>query len=133
MKHGNLISIVKKIYNKARIFVLVTLFEKKFGDKGKYLYLRRGSDKLIIVFSAFNSTKKRRYNYIDALNGKRIDRLYIMDCWSDTGSYYMYENGRDYPKQYVQYVISQIINGGGINKFSQQAHQWEALVPSISV
>lgn len=85
------------------------LREKRWNDRLKYLYLRGDSDVLFIVFSAFNSTNIRTYNYVRALKGAKCDRLYVLDVWGYRGSYYLYENGSDMPYRETLSLIQSVL------------------------
>ena len=65
---------------------------KKSPDGVEYIWKRRNSDKLIIVFTSMVG----RYNYMRSLKKIPIDQLFIRDCWADNASYYWYEGKADY-------------------------------------
>ena len=91
--------------------LLLKLREKRWRKRLKYIYLSKGGkcDSLFIVFSAFNSTNIRTYNYVRALKGAECDRLYILDVWGYRGSYYLYENGSDEPYRETLSLIHHIL------------------------
>ena len=45
-----------------------------------------------------------------SLSNLEVDRLYILDTWGYKGSYYLYENGNDYPMKMVDRVIEYYIS-----------------------
>ena len=88
--------------------------EKTFQSIMKYVYLKNSSDTLVIIFSAFGP--RPVYNYFQTLERLRTaDKLFILDNFGHTGSYYWYENGEDRPFQLTKALISRVIeyNGGG--------------------
>lgn len=95
---------ISKIYN----LIKIKLKERRYKGVLNYLYYRKKSSTLIIVFSAFTG-KKRRYNYVKGLADSKYDRLYILDPWGDRGSYNLFENGENYPEVYTSSLISEII------------------------
>lgn len=50
------------------------------------------TDKLLIVFSAFNGNKTSQYNYIRALEKYDTNKLFILDDYGVGGSYYLGNN-----------------------------------------
>lgn len=101
--------IIKKIKT-LLMLINIKLHEQTYKNRLKYLFKpQKGSDALIIVFSAFTG-EKRRYNYIKTLKDIKCNKLFILDNFGVKGSYYLYENGEDYPKNLVISLIKNIIN-----------------------
>lgn len=99
---------------KAVSVAVLKIIEKKYQGKQPYLYYNHHRKKLLIVFSAFNKSKVRLYNYLNCLSyTKEFDRLYILDPWGVRGSYNLYENGQDYPEKITTALIELIISRGG--------------------
>lgn len=89
-------------------FIRIKLSQKKYMDL-TYLYKNKGSDKLIIIFSAFGTMGQGpRFNYIETLKNEPIDQLFILDSfgYNKAGSYYLGENG----DWFVPNEIIQLIN-----------------------
>ena len=98
---------LKTIYN----IVLIKIQERcKYGVK--YLYFKKNSDTLIIVFSAFPPTNFRLYNYIKSFKNLPFDRLYVKDIWGYKGSYYLMEDGSLFPFEQTLKLIQDIFLGG---------------------
>ena len=115
---------MKSFRRKIKSFITrltIKVNEKKFQGL-PYLYQNKGSDSLLIVFSAFTG-EKRRYNYVSSFKSLSTDKLFILDPWGCLGSYYLYENGEDYPMKITQSLVNQIVNGGGISMFIQRVRQ----------
>lgn len=89
----------------------IKLHQKSF-DGLPYLMQRNGSDKLLIVFSAFTGDK-RRFNYVTSFKDLKCDKLFVLDPWGCKGSYNLYENGYNYPEQITRRLLSGIVTGGG--------------------
>lgn len=122
----------KSIRRKIKSFytrLTIKLKSKKYQGL-PYLYQKNGSDSLLIVFSAFTG-ENRRYNYVSSFKSLNADKLFILDPWGYLGSYYLYENGEDYPKRITQSLINHVINGGGTNMFTQQVRQKEGVARFI--
>lgn len=92
----------------------VSLLKIKLRQKNylglPYLYEKRGSDSLLIVFAAFTGNK-RRFNYVRSFKDVRCDKLFLLDPWGHLGSYNLYENGQDYPCKITQNLINEIVIG----------------------
>lgn len=84
------------------------LLTKRSPDGVEYIWKRKGSEKLIIVFSSMVG----RYNFMRALKKTSIDQLFIRDCWADNASYYWYEGKADYPERYTQNLIDLVLRQG---------------------
>lgn len=101
--------------SKIGTFLQIKFHERTFENKLKYLFFNNHSDILLIVFSAFDSDDRRRYNYVKGLSACHCDKLYILDPWGYKGSYNMYENGQNYPEDTTNRLIDKYLTGGGIN------------------
>lgn len=90
--------------------IRISINEKKY--KGlPYLYQKKGTDTLMIVFSAFTGGK-RRYNYVSSFSSIKSDKLFVLDPWGHLGSYYLFENGEGYPQEITLSLINNIIFSG---------------------
>jgi len=98
----DLINIAKRLYWNIYFFILT----KKSKDGVEYVFKRRKSDRLLIVFSSMVG----KYNFVRALNKSPSDQLFIRDCWADNASYYWYEHKNDYPERYTQNLIDTVIH-----------------------
>ena len=96
-----------------RSLLNIKVREKTFENDLKYLFFDNHSDTLLIIFSAFTGNT-RRYNYVRGLSNCNYDKLYILDPWGYQGSYNMYENGRTYPEEITNKLITKIVNRGGV-------------------
>lgn len=105
MNVGILIRKARTLFN---ILKFRLIEKKKFGVG--YVHYRIGSDSLLICFSAFPPTDLRVYNNIKGFKDVGVDRLYIKDSWGYRGSYYLYENGQDYPylktSKFIEHILS---------------------------
>lgn len=81
---------------------------KRSPDGVEYIWKRKGSDRLIIVFTSMVG----RYNYMRSLKKIPVDQLFIRDCWADNASYYWYEGKANYPERYTQNLIDMVLNQG---------------------
>lgn len=106
--------------------------EKTFQGKVKYLFQRNRSKTLAIIFSGFPGNEKPVYNYVKTLKNWKADKLFILDDFAYKGSYYWFRNGSNEPLRYVQLLINQAVNKGGITRLLLWEVRREALVPSIS-
>lgn len=106
---------VLKLLCKTFSLLKIKVQERKFECKLPYLYIKKNSDTLIIIFSAFTG-EKRRYNYIKGLDKTVYDRLYILDVFAYKGSYYLYENGSDMPERLTSLLIKKIIDSYNYKK-----------------
>jgi hypothetical protein len=61
-------------------------------------------DKLVIVFSAFNSNKTSQYNYLRAMGKYDCNKLFILDDYGVGGTYYLGRNGE------IESSVSALIN-----------------------
>lgn len=95
---------VKKIYWSTYYFI----HTKISHDGVEYIYKRRSSDKLIIVFSSMVG----RFNFIRSLKDAPYDQLFIRDCWAGNASYYWFEGKQDYPELFTQNLIDQVLAKG---------------------
>lgn len=108
---GKILRKLKIIYN----IVLIKIQERcKYGVK--YLYFKKNSDTLIIVFSAFPPTNFRLYNYIKSFKNLPFDRLYVKDIWGYKGSYYLMEDGSLFPFEQTLKLIQEITSWVGYKK-----------------
>lgn len=98
-----------------RSLLNIKVREKTFENDLKYLFFDNHSDTLLIIFSAFTGNT-RRYNYVRGLSNCNYDKLYILDPWGYQGSYNMYENGRTYPEEITNKLITKIVNRRGYKK-----------------
>lgn len=89
-----------------RLYILS--HEKTYQNRLKYVFINNNSDKLLIVFSGFGG-KRAKYNYIKGLKDIKINKLYILDDFGYTGSYYLLENGEDYPEKLTKSLINSIL------------------------
>ena len=94
--------------------VFIKTHERTFENRLKYLFLKNHSDTLVVVFSGFSETP--RYNYIRTLKGFKFDKLFLLDDFAYRGSYYWYQNGKDFPKRLAENLVLQIVNGGGYKR-----------------
>ena len=99
-------SLITRVYIKCR--------EKIFSGL-PYIYEKKGSDSLLIVFSAFTGNK-RRFNYVRSFKDLRCDKLFLLDPWGHLGSYNLYENGEDYPRDITQRLVNEVIGRGGYRR-----------------
>lgn len=106
-----LIQTVKKKVKSWFHVLYIKYYERKFEDL-PYLFFRKHSDRLLIVFSAF-AGNKRRYNYVRGFRNINADKLYILDPWGYRGSYNLFDNGSPHPQGVTQKLISKIISWGG--------------------
>lgn len=90
------------------------LHEHVWEGRMKYLFFKRGSKVLVVVFSGMDSSDdKRFYNYVRGLSSVKADFLYLSDPFGYRGSYYWKENGSEEPSCMTQRLVGQVINGGG--------------------
>ena len=81
-----------------------------------YLYIRRGSDTVAFVFSAFDvNDKQRKYNCVKSFKGLNIDMVFFSDPYGFRGSYYLLEGGVFAPDNQVSSLINTILNKGNYN------------------
>lgn len=104
---------LKKKAKKLMTIVRIKLHQKSFEGL-PYLWQRNGSDRLLIVFSAFTGDK-RRFNYVTSFKDLKCDKLFVLDPWGCKGSYNLYENGQNYPEDITCRLLAKIVAGGGIN------------------
>lgn len=107
---------IERIRKHALSFVDIKIHEKKYKNGLRYLLYKKHSDELLIVFSAFGSSKIRTYNYVKSLRRCKIDRLFILDPWGYKGSYNLYEGGDKYPWDTTNELITSVIRNGGYKK-----------------
>lgn len=96
---------LKRFFSKS----LDTFLTKKTPDGVSYIWKRRHSPTLIIVFSGIG---KLRYNYKSSLWNSPYDLLFIADCWAGGVSYYWFENKSNHPEQFTQALIDKVLNKG---------------------
>ena len=96
---------LKKVGNK----LYFKLFSRRFHKRLTYCFMSNKSETLIIVFSGFAS--KPVYNYVNTLRNIKADKLFILDDFGYKGSYYWFENGRDYPRTLTESLISSVMGG----------------------
>ena len=96
---------LKRFFSKS----LDTLLTKQTSDGVSYIWKRRHSPTLIIVFSGIG---KLRYNYKSSLWNSSYDLLFIADCWAGGVSYYWYENKSDHPERFTQALIDKVLAKG---------------------
>ena len=85
------------------------LLTKKSPEGVNYIWKRKGSSTLIIVFSGIG---KMRFNYKTSLWHGPYDLLFIADCWAGGVSYYWYENKSNHPEQFTQALIDRVLTKG---------------------
>lgn len=62
------------------------------GIKLQYMleeHCGKGSDKLIVVFSAFSPKGNPEYNYVRTLKNIKVNKLFILDNYGPKGCYYL--------------------------------------------
>lgn len=89
--------------------VFIKIKERRFGRKLRYLFFNNHSNSLLVVFSGFSPGDQRKYNYIKSFRSLSIDKLFILDPYAYRGSYYLYEDGSNYPQIETQSLIDKII------------------------
>lgn len=94
----------------------IAINEKKYKGRVKYLFQKKRSKTLAIVFSGF--AENPVYNYVRTLKSLKADKLFILDDFAYRGSYYWYSNGSDEPLRLVDSLIRHVINGGGMIRYS---------------
>ena len=99
----DIISKAKKLYWSIYFKVLT----RKSKDGVEYVFKRRNSERLLIIFSSMIG----KYNFMRALTNASADQLYIRDCWADNNSYYWFEHKKDYPERCTQNLIDSILRG----------------------
>ena len=105
------VSDLKQKASKLLTRMKIRLYQKSY-DGLPYLWQRNGSDKLLIVFSAFTGDK-RRFNYVTSFKDLKCDKLFVLDPWGCKGSYNLYENGQNYPEMITKQLLDKIVNGAG--------------------
>lgn len=98
--------------------VIIAYRQKSYLGRLHYILDDRGSNTLLIIFSAFGGDRPM-YNYMNALRGVNADKLFILDDFGYKGSYYWFERGKDTPKQLVLGLIHNVLThkqltGGGM-------------------
>lgn len=96
---------LKEIVNKT----FDAVHTRKSPDGVNYIWKRRGSSTLIIVFSGIGM---QRYNYKKSLWDSSYDLLYIADTWAGGVSYYWFENKSNHPEWFTQAVIDHVLKKG---------------------
>lgn len=104
-----MMNLLKRRIKSAFNLIVLKCRERTFNQRMKYLYMDNASDTLMVVFSAFSTTDIRTYNYVRGLKRIKFDKLYILDVWGYKGSYYLFENGEDYPKNETILLINNIL------------------------
>ncbi len=102
---------LNKKANKLITRIRIRLHQKTYEGL-PYLFQRKGSDSLLIVFSAFTG-EIRRFNYVSSFRNLKCDKLFVLDPWGHLGSYNMYENGENYPEIITRNLVKKIVNEGG--------------------
>lgn len=113
---GNMFQKIEKVIRHSKAKKYIRRHEHISEDGVKYMYIDKGSDSLLIVFSGFTGDK-RRYNYFTSLENVNINQLYILDSWGYLGSYYWYENGENTPELQVGELITKVITENNIHYF----------------
>lgn len=105
--------IIRKIA-KIPFLLYLKVHEHNTKEGLKYLFFNRKSKVLAIVFSAFDTSDKRRsYNYVRSLSKIGIDFIFLSDPWGYRGSYYLQNNGSFALVETILSSINQIVNRGG--------------------
>lgn len=113
MKVIDILKLVPKIISKVRTIIWVLIKEKKFEcTKIRYIWIKSAKHtRLVIFFSALDKDNNRRYHYLKSFDDINYDKLYILDPYGYRGSYWLYENGKDYPQSetmsFLSYILSQ--------------------------
>ena len=94
--------------------LFIKLREHTYKKQLKYLFFRKHSDTLVIVFSGMS--KIPVYNYVRTLRTLKIDRLYLLDDFGYCGSYHWFSKGMDIPLMLTKNLIDQVINQGGYKR-----------------
>ena len=84
------------------------IYSQKNSDGVEYIWKRRHSERLIIVFNSMSG----KYNFMRSLQCIKIDQLFIHDCWADNASYYWYEKKQNYPEIYTLRLIEYVLSKG---------------------
>ena len=83
--------------------------QKTYNNRLHYIFNDNGSDRLLIVFSAFGG-EKPTYNYMRTLRNVKADQLFVLDDFGYRGSYYWFENGDSRPSELVRGLIRQVLD-----------------------
>ena len=102
-------SVIRRTISAIRLIKL-KMQERSWNKRLKYLFFNNKSDTLCVVFSAFSGEKIRTYNYVRGLKDVHYDKLYILDVWGYMGSYYLFENGTDIPRQETLSLLKSILS-----------------------
>lgn len=106
-----IISKFKTLYYYIKFKVLEHTYKTKDGVL-KYLFFKKNSDTLLIVFASFPPKNFPVYNNVRGFKDLLLDRLYIADTWGFRASYYLYENGLDTPCRITSSFIEKVLGGG---------------------
>lgn len=107
---------IEYLYTKGKLAFL----QKKYEYNNvviKYLFKKKESDTLIIIFSSFTRKGiKARYNYVRTLNNCRANQLFILDDFAkdQRGSYYIGYDMTYVEEEATKSLIDMIINLGKI-------------------
>ena len=88
---------------------LDNLLTKKSPDGVQYIWRRKKSSTLVIVFSGISEV---RFNYKNSLWPCPHDLLFIADDWAGGVSYYWYESKSDHPERFTQNLIDSVLAKG---------------------
>ena len=107
--------LLKKVIKHAKAKAFIYKHEKTFSKEVRYMYIDKGSEDLLIVFSGFTG-ENRRYNYFTSFKNIEINQLYILDTWGILGSYYWYEKHDNRPESLVNSLIENIVVNNNIKR-----------------
>lgn len=99
---------IKELLHKllTRLFFFVKT--RTYKGRLKYLYENHRSNKLVISFTAFS--EKPCFNYYRTLQPIKADKLFLQDNFGYTGSYLLYEDGTELPRQLTHGLLEKIIS-----------------------
>lgn len=97
-----LINRIKQLYLRFIYFLL----QRTDSNGVTYLWKRKGTKKLVIVFSGIGPAG---FNYVRTFKDINIDQLFIKDSWAKGVSYYWYEKKNSYPEKATQNLINRIL------------------------
>lgn len=86
--------------------------ERKYKNGVQYIFTNNHSNNLVIIFSGIGGD----YNYRRSFKDSSWDQLYIKDSWAKGVSYYLYENGENYPELLTSEFIESFLKKKVYNK-----------------